>query len=357
MTVFNQNVQGHRTGKYPLFFGEDLGLFDTVNLIYPQFEELYQKQLAQIWNEFEIDLTQDRMDMRNVDKGIVDLMVNTIGWQHLADSVAERSLSGLILPHVTNSELEGMVQIQAFFEVIHSRTYSHIVKQTFTDPSDMLERTYKDVQTLVRSKVIIEAFDALDAITKDTPIEEKRVALLTALAALIMLEGVAFMASFAVTFAIAELDVFQGISALVTLICRDEVLHTRMDYEVFKVLMKDPEWKDAFQVALPKIREVFDNVVQQEVDWSHHLFSEDRQIVGLNADLLEEYVYFMAEPIYNAIGVPFKFQVVEENPLPYMDKYIDSSSIQSAAQEIQLTNYHVGAIEDDGNDDLDFNFD
>lgn len=357
MTVFNKNAQGHKTGRYPLFFGEDLGLFDTVNLIYPQLEELYQKQLAQIWNEFEVDLTQDRMDMREVEQGIVDLMVNTIGWQHLTDTAAERSLSGLILPHVTNSELEGLIQIQSFFEVIHSRTYSHIVKQTFVDPQEMFDRTYNSIETIARSQNIVDAFDELANLDKNATMLEKRVAMIRTFAALIMLEGVAFMASFAVTFAISELKVFQGIASLVTLICRDEILHTRMDYEIFKILMKDPEWQEAFEVAKPDIKKIADDVVQQETDWSVHLFGEGRKMVGLNSNLLSEYVYYMARPIYNAIGIEYDYPVITENPLPYMDKYITSSSIQVAPQEIQSTSYQIGAIDDDSDEDLNFDFD
>src|SRR3972149_2259366 len=107
MTVFNANNVGHKTKKYPLFLGEDLGLFDTINITYPVLEDLYQKQISQIWNETEISLVQDKQDMLTLPKDTVDLMVKTISWQHLADSVASKSVSGLLMRYVTNSELEG----------------------------------------------------------------------------------------------------------------------------------------------------------------------------------------------------------------------------------------------------------
>src|SRR5690606_15335970 len=205
------------TKKYPLFFGEDLGLFDTVNVAYPGIDKLYHQQMSQIWNEFEVALDQDKMDMLNLPKSTVDLMVKTISWQHLADSVAAQSISTLLLPHCSNSELEGMLTAQSLFEVIHARTYSHIVKQTFTDPNKMLAETYSDMEVLVRSEAIVKAFDELQGLPKDASEKEKKKALIKAFTALFALEGIAFMASFAVTFGIVETDVFQGIGALVAL--------------------------------------------------------------------------------------------------------------------------------------------
>lgn len=347
MTVFNANNQGYITKKYPLFLGDDLGLFDTVNLTYPAIEKLYQQQLSQLWNEFEVDLTQDRMDMVRVPKETADLMVKTISWQHLADSVAAKSIAALLVPYCTNSETEGMLTIQSFFEVIHSRAYSHIVKQTFVDPNKMLEQTYNDTGVLLRSEAIVKAFDALESLSKTSTKQDKTKALLKALVALFALEGVAFMSSFAVTFAITETDVFQGIGAMVALIARDEATHTRMDATVLDILLKDPEWKKTFEDIKPEIKEILDAVVQQELKWPDYLFSEGRNVVGLNAGLLKEYTLYMAYPVYKFLGVDFDYQVILDNPLPYMDKYIDPSQMQSANQEIQNTAYNIGVIEND----------
>jgi ribonucleoside-diphosphate reductase beta chain len=357
MTVFNVNNKGHLTKKYPLFFGEDMGIFDTVNICYPEIEQLYQQQMAQIWNEFEVDLTQDRMDMQTLPAGVVDLMVKTLGWQFVADSVASRSIAELLLPFCTNNELEGMLTAQSLFEVVHSRSYSHIVKQTFTDPNQMISDIYNNTHTLVRSEAIVKAFDSLQELSKDASLAEKQKSLIKAFAALFALEGIAFMASFAVTFAISETDVFQGIGAMVALICRDEVLHTRMDYTVLDILLRDKDFEQTVKDCYGDIKEILDSVVGQELDWSDYLFSEGRQVVGLNSELLKEYVRYMAKPIYDALGVSFDYDVVADNPLPYMDKYIDPSQMQSAAQEINITSYNIGAIENDANDvDLSFEF-
>lgn len=347
MTVFNAKNQGYVTKKYPLFMGEQLGLFDTVNVAYPAIEKLYQQQLAQVWNEHEVDLTQDRMDMLRVPKETADLMVKTLSWQHLADSVAAKSIAALLIPFCTNSELEGMLTIQSFFEIIHSRTYSHIVKQTFVDPNKMIEQTYNDVGVLLRSEAIVKAFDELESLPKDAPTQRKKEVLLEVLVALFALEGIAFMSSFAVTFAITETDVFQGIGALVAKIAADEALHTRMDATVLGVILKDPEWKNTFERMKPELKVIVDAVVNQEMQYAEYLFSEGRNVIGLNAALLKEYTLYMAYPIYKFLGLNFDYQVIEENPLPYMAKYIDPSQMQSANQEIQNTAYNIGVIEND----------
>lgn len=347
MTVFNAKNQGYVTKKYPLFMGEQLGLFDTVNVAYPAIEKLYQQQLAQVWNEHEVDLTQDRMDMLRVPKETADLMVKTLSWQHLADSVAAKSIAALLLPFCTNSELEGMLTIQSFFEIIHSRTYSHIVKQTFVDPNKMIEQTYNDIGVLLRSEAIVKAFDELESLPKDASTQRKKDVLLKVLVALFALEGIAFMSSFAVTFAITETDVFQGIGALVAKIAADEALHTRMDATVLDVLLKDLEWKNTFEQMKPELKVIVDAVVNQEMQYAEYLFSEGRNVIGLNAALLKEYTLYMAYPIYKFLGLNFDYQVIEENPLPYMAKYIDPSQMQSANQEIQNTAYNIGVIEND----------
>ena len=355
MSVFNANNKGFETNKYPLFLGEDLGLFDTINVAYPELEDLYQKQVSQIWNENEVSLSQDKQDMINAPKDVVDLMVKTISWQFLADSVASKSIAGLLMRYVTNSELEGMINAWSFFETIHARTYSHIVKQTVVNPNQVLRDTYNNVDIVSRSEAIVKAFDQLESLPITATIEEKRRAIALAFAALFALEAIAFMSSFAVTFAIAETGIFQGIGSLVTLIARDEVLHTRMDYAILNILKQDPEWLETFSELKNEIKGVLDALTNQEVKNANYLFSEGRQVIGLTAELLQEYTLYMAKPLYDALGIPFDFQVIEKNPCSYMDKYIDSSKMQVAPQEIQLTAYKIGSVKDD-TDELDLDF-
>jgi ribonucleoside-diphosphate reductase beta chain len=259
--------------------------------------------------------------------------------------------------YVSNSELEGLLNVWSFFETIHARAYSHIIKQTFVDPNQLLRDTYNSVETLIRSEAIVEAFNQLENLPVDATVEQKREAIALAFTALFALEAIAFMSSFAVTFAITETGAFQGIGQEVTLIARDEVLHTRMDYAILSILKQSPEWVGTFTKLAPQIKDVLDSVVRQELRWANYLFSEGRQVIGLTAELLQEYTLYMAKPLYEALGVQFDFTLIEKNPCSYMDKYIDSTKIQVAAQELQITSYKIGSVKDDTeNLDLDFDF-
>lgn len=348
MTKFNPHNTGHLVGKYPLFLGQPLGLADTVNVTYPQIEELYQKQLAQIWNEFEVDITQDLMEMKNLPREIVEPMKQTIAWQSLADAVASRSISSLLMKYITNPELEHLVNLWSFFETIHNRTYAHIVKQTFENPVEMIQEVYDNTHVMLRSEAIVSAFDALENLSPDAPMRVKRKVILETLVALFALEAIAFMGSFAVTFAITNTKVFQGIGKLVEMICKDEVLHVRFDHVLVTILKEDPDWQEAIMdcQADGSIKKILDEVVNQELAWAEYIFQQG-QIVGLTTELLKEYIQYMAYPVYQTLGVQFDYQVITKTPLKYMDKYIDSSLIQVANQEMQSGQYQVNAIVDD----------
>lgn len=353
MSVFNQNNKGHETKKYPLFLGEDLGLFDTINTTYPELEELYQIQIAQIWNELEVDMSQDSIDLLSLDPVARDILVRTISWQHLADSIASKSISGLLMPYVTNSELEGLVNVWSLFETIHARTYSHIVKQIFEDPQQMLLDTYNDVQAIERSGAIQKGFEQLENLPKNATKKEQARAILLALGSLFALEAIAFMDSFAVTFAVGELKKVSGTVQNVKLIARDEMLHTRFGHNILRIIMEDkelyPDFHEVWDDVLPEIKAVFDAVVDQEVSWSEMLF-DGKSIIGLNAKRLADYTYYMAKPAYDVFGFEWTYPLVEENPLPYMDNYLDGSNFQTAAQEMQITSYRIGATHDDVSD-------
>ena len=356
MTTFNKHNTAHKEGSSPLFMGQQLGVIDTINVTHPVFEELYQTQLSQMWNEFEVSLTQDKMDMLLMPEHTVDIMVKTIMWQHAADSVASRSIIECLGDYITNSEFHDYATIWSFFETVHGRTYSHIIKQTFTQPNDALEELYSNMQVMQRNKILVDTFDELKALP-DTASERTKVkAIIKVVVALFALEAIAFMGSFAITFGIGETGKFQGITQLVKLICRDEVLHSKGGFNIINIIKKElgqyynePDIQD-------DIKHILDEVVQQELRWAEYIFSEG-QIVGLSEGMLKQYIIYMSAPVYKACGVPFDLAVFgsvpTSNPLPYMDKYIDSKKMQAAPQEIEITSYKTNSIIDD-TDDIDF---
>lgn len=165
------------------------------------------------------------------------------------------------------------------------------------------------------------------------------------------------MASFAVTFAIAETDAFQGIAETVTMIMKDEQLHSLMSLEMIRSCRDVDGWGDVFKKVKPIVKRIYDTLVQAELDWTNYLFSDGRSVVGLTGSLLSDYVKYTAQTCYNLVGVEYDWETVTYNPCTYMDKYSDGSSLQHAPQEIQHGNYVQGGVEDDLGEDVDLDFD
>lgn len=346
-TVFNQNATGHITGDYPLFLGESAGFADTINNPYPQLEKFFQTQQSFHWNEFEVDLAEDRQNMLTAPRGIVNLMVKTILWQSLVDSMAARSITGVLMDMVSNPTLEGLYNAIAYFESIHSRTYLHIIKQTFVDPGEALEEGYADQDIMGRSKVLREAFDALLNLPLDAPEIDRRKALYKALIAMYMLEALNFMASFAITFGIAETGLFQGIAQNVSLICRDEMLHAKVGKFLLEVEQR--EHPEVFEEIKQTTEDVFYEILSREKSWTEILFSEGRYCPNLTAERVNSYVMYAAGPVAKTLNIDF--DAPEENPLPYMDDYMNSSNVQVAPQELQLSAYLVNSVKAISNKD------
>lgn len=173
-TVFNDKNTGHIVKSYPMFFGDSLGLVDTVNVVNKEIESLKEKQRGSRWYPTEVSLSQDKQDMLTAPKSVVDCMNLAISWQHTTDSIAGRSVGAMFLPHVTNSEAEAMIGEWSAMEFIHSEAYSHIVKQTRLNPDQALLETYSNIRVLNRSKKIIEVFDSLYNLDNTLNLYEKK---------------------------------------------------------------------------------------------------------------------------------------------------------------------------------------
>lgn len=355
-TVFNESNTGHITKTYPMFFGDSLGLVDTVNVVNKEIEMLKEKQRGGRWYPTEISLSQDKQDMDTAPKEIVDIMNLAISWQHTTDSVAGRSIGAMLLPHVTNSEAEGMIGEWSCIEFIHGEAYAHIVKQTRMNPDQALVDTYKNIRVLNRSKKIIEVFNSLYNMSHDLPLREKKKIMAKALVTIMAMECISFMSSFGVTFAIAELGYFQGIAETVSTIARDELYHGRMSYELIKATRNVDGWSDIYDEVLEECSEIIHSITSGEQSWNDYLLSEGRSLPNLTKDNLDELNLYFHNFVCNLIGIENKFKVVTEHPCKFMDKYIDRSLLQFASQEIQHTSYRQGSVVDDLSDDVDLDF-
>lgn len=354
MALFNTENTAHKTGEYPLFLGQPMALYDSVTQVFPQGFELYKKQKQQDWSEDEFDFTQSRQDFKTCSSSVSDIMLQTLMWQWEADSVASQAIILLFAPFITNSELFAMMMKQSEIEVLHALTYSEIVRNCNAAPRSVIDDIMNNHEVLERSGVIVQYMRELEVLgaqyrldKESVDLEQARRAILKALFALIGLEGIEFMSSFACTFALAEQGYFLGIAQAVQKIMIDENLHTQMDFAVLKHLFKDPVWLNSFLSIKDEIKLIFDEVIEKEIRWSEYIFSEGRSIIGLNTQLLVDWTLWNAVPIYEEFGIPCDYKRPTNNPTPWMDIWMYPGKQQNANQEQTSGDYQLNATVND----------
>lgn len=361
----NLNIQNSNniTGSYPLFLGEDLGFGDTVNVTYPEIEEHYLDLRSMFWTETEFKLDQDRQDFKNASPEVSDVMILNLLSQWLMDSLASRSIVEVLGPFVTNNELQNLLIKWADTEAVHTRSYSLIIKQCFDDPNEVIERGKQSLDVAYRSQAISRVFQDTAAIGRQyqdgkiTDLDEVRRHILRAVAALYALESVAFIASFACTFALCETGHYQGIGNHVIKIAEEELQHGAQGRTILDIMLtKEAEtYGHLWEEVKGEIEGIFDEIIVQEFAFADFIFSDGRRALGLTSDMLKDEVRFLGSMMYTRTG--FKWdserfgEAPTEQPLKYMHKYLRPEDVQSAAQEIELTNYRVGQVEDDTTED------
>lgn len=359
------NIQNHnnRTG-YPLFLGDDLGFADTINLTYPELDELAKEQRGQYWTETEHSLVQDRLDFQE-DPETGDSMIRNLMSQWLMDSVAARSIMSILEPFVSNTEMIEVLSEWQYYESLHSRTYLHIMRNCFNDANALLERAKSDMMVAYRSKLIGKIFNETYQMAADyttgRPISKEALKrqLLKTFMALYSLEAISFMNSFACTFAITETGKFQGIGNDITAICKDEIVHAKFSQCVLNILRFKEGYEPLFQEMRDELRDILIEACMQEHSFAEYIFDNGRSIVGCNTQLLKMHTAFIAAPIFKEFGFEIPEilgEIPTRHPLPYMHKYMNPDMIQSAAQEITLTNYLVAKTVNDVQDDVEFDF-
>jgi ribonucleoside-diphosphate reductase beta chain len=358
LSSFNLNNSNYLTGEYPIFLGQALGLYDTVNITYPRIESNYIKQRSQMWSESEVSLDQSRKDFATCSKNNYDVMIKNLAYQWSADSLA-KSIITLLSPFLTNNEAVAAFMFQSNMEVIHSRTYSEIVRQCIKSPEEVFEEILKNKHILSRLEKVQEVFESIEhygLLYTSGEIEvndELRLTLLKGMFALLALEGIQFISSFAATFAMGEQQLFIGACKLIQKICLDEIEHSNLDMIVIEELLKEPEWKKVFEDNKQELTGILNEVVKAEEVWSNYLFSEGRVVLGLNSQLLKEWLWYNAYPIYKRLGLHCEFKVTK-NPLSWMEQWMNTDMVQSANQEIQSTAYKLNSIKDSEDEEYDF---
>lgn len=341
--------------------GPTIQRYDTLK--YKQFDQLTDKQLGFFWRPEEIDIYQDAKDFKNLTHHEQHIFTSNLKRQILLDSVQGRAPAESFGTIVSLPELENWIITWTFSETIHSRSYTHIIRNVYSNPSKIFDEMM-DIEEIVDcAEDISKNYDELIQLAgyynllgegnhtvngKQVVVNlyELKKRLWLALMSVNILEGVRFYVSFACSWAFAELKKMEGNAKIIKLIARDENLHLASTQMLLKLLKKDdPDFeKIANETELECIK-MFVDAVNQEKSWAQYLF-KDGSMIGLNTQLLSEYIEFIATKRMNYVNLKSPY-TVKSNPLPWTEKWISGAEVQVAPQETEISSYVVGAIKQD----------
>jgi len=367
MSVFNIiKNRDHTTSLAFLDADGPVGIQRYETLKYKQFDKLTDKQLGFFWRPEEVDVLRDAKDFRDLTANEQHIFTSNLKRQILLDSVQGRSPNLAFAPLVTIPELETWIATWTFNETIHSRSYTHIIRNVYNNPSAVFDELLNVDEIVKCAKDISRYYDELiesstawqylgvgnhtvngTAISVDEYQLKKKLWL--ALNSVNALEGIRFYVSFACSWAFAELKKMEGNAKIIKLICRDENVHLASTQTLLKLLpTDDPDFAKIKEECHDEVVKLFNDVVQQEKDWAHYLFNNG-SMIGLNEQLLNEYVEWIANKRMTALGIPSTFKT-GSNPLPWTAKWIAGSDVQVAPQETEISSYIVGGTKQDVNE-------
>lgn len=343
-----------------------LGMQRYDTLKYRQFDKLTDKQLGFFWRPEEIDVIRDSKDFKDLTPWEQHIFTSNLKRQILLDSVQGRSPNLAFLPLVTLPELETWIETWAFNETIHSRSYTHIIRNIYSDPGrifdEMLDiedivtcgtdcsKYYDDlIQYSTAYQLLGVGRHTVNGKTLEITEYELKKRLWLAVASVNVLEGIRFYVSFACSWAFAELKKMEGNAKIIKLIARDENVHLGFTQTLLKLLPQDdPDYAKIKQETQADMIAMYESAVEQEERWAEYLF-RDGSMIGLNKQLLCDYVEWIAHKRMTAIGLPNRYRG-GSNPLPWTAKWIAGAEVQVAPQETEITSYVIGGTKQDVTD-------
>jgi len=365
MTVFN--TEQVNTKKQPMFFGKPLGIQRYDSYKYPVFDKLTTQQLGYFWRPEEVSLQKDRGDYQTLRPEQKHIYTSNLKYQIMLDSIQGRGPGMAFIPYCSLPELEACMEVWGFMEMIHSRSYTYIIKNVYSDPSEVFDKIVTDERILERASSVTQAYDdfiksahqydnsnewshALEQVPSalEGKYELKR-KLYRAVANVNVLEGIRFYVSFACSFAFGELKLMEGSAKIISLIARDENQHLAITQNILNkwAAGDDPEMKKIMKEEEEWTYKMFDRAVNEEKKWADYLF-KDGSMIGLNDKLLQQYVEWIANRRLKAIGLKPQYDIsANNNPLPWTQHWISSKGLQVAPQETEVESYVVGGIKQD----------
>jgi len=337
MSILKKNKKSHLVKEMFFDEGVDVARYDQVK--YPQIEKITEKQLGFFWRPEEVDVSKDKKDFHDLTPHEQHIFTSNLKRQILLDSVQGRAPNLAFLPHASLPEIENWIETWSFFETIHSRSYTHIIRNVYPDPGVVFD-------SMLDIKEIIECGNDI-AKYYDTLIEKpNKRNLWMCMQSANALEGVRFYVSFACSWAFAELKKMEGNAKIIKFIARDENTHLASTTTMLKLLRQEPGYAKIAKETEQECTDLFLKVIEQEKDWAKYLF-RNGSMIGLNESILMDYVEWIGAKRMRAVGLTCPYQVPQMNPLPWTEKWISGGNVQVAPQETEITSYVTGGVKQD----------
>jgi len=340
-----------------------------------RFEEVKYNKIAKFeqeargffWVPEEISLTKDSQDFKDASATVKHIFTSNLLRQTALDSLQGRGPSQIFTPVVSLPELEALVYNWTFFETnIHSRSYSHIIRNIYNVPKDIFNTIHDTKEIVGMASSVGKYYDDLHVINcrkelnvnslpewqtryaglKLVTEQEHIRAIWMALHASYALEAFRFMVSFATSLAMVENRIFIGNGNIIQLILQDEILHKEWTaWLINQVIKEDPRFAAIKAECEGKVYQLYQDVIREEKEWADYLFKHG-PVIGLNANILRDFVDFTAKNALNEIGIKYTEPAPRSTPIPWFNKHVDTSKKQTALQENESTNYVIGVMSD-----------
>ena len=320
---------------------------------YNKLTKFEQEARGFFWVPEEISLTKDANDFKEATDTVKHIFTSNLLRQTALDSLQGRGPSQIFTPVCSIPELEALMYAWTFFETnIHSRSYSHIIRNIYNVPKDAFNTIHDTKEIVDMASSVGEYYEALHIVNckkelGEAVTEKEHVkAIWLALHASYALEAFRFMVSFATSLAMVENRIFIGNGNIISLILQDEILHKDWTaWMINQVVKEDPRFAEVKAECEAEVYAMYTDVIREEKQWADYLFQKG-PVIGLNANILKEFVDYTAVGALKEVGIKYQTPAPKTTPIPWFLKHVNVSNKQSALQETESTNYVIGLMSD-----------
>jgi len=337
------------------------------------------------WTPDEVDVNGDRKDFANLAEHEKHIFTSNLKRQILLDSIQGRGVNLALLPYASLPELEPLIETWAYFETLHSDSYTHIIRNVYPNPSTVFDEMTEIKQIVecadditlyyddfieyakywdllgegsheVRSSSKANEYKNKTIVINEYELKKKFWLCMTAIN---ILEGIRFYVSFACSWAFAENKKMEGNAKIIKFIARDENCHLSVSQKLLRNMLvnDDPIFKKIKEDTEEQCLNMYETAMLQEKEWATFLF-KDGSILGLNEKLLSDYVDWIGTQRIRAVNLKPRHSSPTNNPLPWTESWISSKNRQVAPQESEIESYVIGKMNNDVDEESfkDFNF-